>query len=88
MVVRCLESTFRGAGDFGHFFVRHLIVVPKVEHQPLFIRQFQYSLLEGNLGFISIEIDIPREVVEQIGVFVRDRYTHIVFDLFLLQEIE
>ena len=58
VVVRGLEGSDRGVGDFRDVFIFHFVEIPEVENDALFFRQPLYCLVKFSLKFVTIEIDI------------------------------
>ncbi len=65
VVVRSLEGSDRGVGDFRDFFIFHFVEIPETEYDALLFGKSLYCLVEFSLEFVAIEvyilIDLPFE---------------------------
>ena len=65
VVVRSLEGSDRGVGDFRDFFIFHFVEIPEAEYDALLFGKSLYCLVKLSLEFVSIEIyilvDLPFE---------------------------
>ncbi len=58
VVVRGLEGSDRGVGDFRDLFIFHFVEIPEAEYDALLFRQSLDGLVEFSLEFVAIEVYI------------------------------
>ena len=73
-MVGSLQSADRCACDIGNVFIFHLVEISEHEYQPLLLRKALYGLVQLPLHFVSVEIWVIIDLLDQRIVCVAFSY--------------